>query len=246
MDLFDAMQEHICRTLAHFIVYLASHLNLQLSRKAEQKLLTASPTSWRILTRTPNEWHKRELKALSEGAESKEPGNSMDPFASHDHGLATQSFWNEPELTQPSLPPVIDYSMIGYCEKFPKSFCIPYSIQQESPLYFDGMQAVENPDLASGTLLDPSTSTSTLEMSVAPPSSDELWSTIMAPNPEYAELSQETDYSAVEFEDDLQSCERTSPVCPEWPNFFADSPNFTVPHPPPISINSKRKLHFKR
>lgn len=44
--LFDAMQQHLCRTLAHYLVFLASHLGLQLSTNAERSALDAMPLEW--------------------------------------------------------------------------------------------------------------------------------------------------------------------------------------------------------
>jgi hypothetical protein len=232
------MQEHLCRTLAHFIVYLASHLNLPLSRKAEQALLTASPTSWRIMTRIPDEWHKRELEALSASSGSEESYNSAEPSTEFDRGLDAQDSLREPEVTQPSLPPVVDYFKVSNCESFPRSFCIPHSIRQDPPLDFNAMQTVENPDLERGMMPEPSTLINNPEMNITPASDQELWNTTNLQESEHIELRQEMDYSAVEFEDDLDMSELPTPTCPKWPNFFADGPNFTIPRPPPIPISS--------
>jgi hypothetical protein len=46
LTLFDAMEEHLCRTLSHFLVYLGSSLNLSISGEAERATLRASPGSW--------------------------------------------------------------------------------------------------------------------------------------------------------------------------------------------------------
>ena len=40
------MQEHLCRTLAHYLVYLASHLGLRISTNAERSALDALPSEW--------------------------------------------------------------------------------------------------------------------------------------------------------------------------------------------------------
>jgi hypothetical protein len=40
------VQEHLCRTLAHYLVYLASHLGLRISTNAERSAIDALPSEW--------------------------------------------------------------------------------------------------------------------------------------------------------------------------------------------------------
>jgi hypothetical protein len=228
------MQEHLCRTLAHFIAYLASHLKLPLSRKAEQALLTASPDSWRMMTRTPDEWHKRELEALSENSGLGEPHNLPDLFGEFESSPDTQGPLHEPELAQSSLPPLVDYFKMSNCESFPKSFCIPHSVQQDSPLYFNAMQAVENPDLGNGTMVEPSASINTPAMNITPASDQELWDT--AKDPEHGKLSQEMNHSAA---DDFNFSEFLNAPSPEGLDLFGDEPDLTIPQKPLIPVSSK-------
>jgi hypothetical protein len=44
--LYDVMQEHLCRMLAHYVVYLGSKINLQIPGGTERRVLEAAHKRW--------------------------------------------------------------------------------------------------------------------------------------------------------------------------------------------------------
>jgi hypothetical protein len=55
------MQEQICCTLAHFVIYLGPHIGLNFSRDAELSILTSAPADWQEFGRI----------TVAEGAEGR-------------------------------------------------------------------------------------------------------------------------------------------------------------------------------
>jgi len=47
------MQEHICRTLVHFLIFIGSRLNLQISLDAERSVLSSSYKAWQTVLFEP-------------------------------------------------------------------------------------------------------------------------------------------------------------------------------------------------
>jgi hypothetical protein len=57
--LYDVMQEHLCRMLAHYVVYLGSKISLQILGSTERRVLEAAHKRWGKEGRYL--WHTTEL-----------------------------------------------------------------------------------------------------------------------------------------------------------------------------------------
>jgi hypothetical protein len=191
------MQEHLCRTLAHFIIYLSSHLGLQLSRSAEQELLAASPTNWRKLCQRAEEWRKGEAAALKRPKE-RHP-RVLD--SSFDAGLTSKSqVWflgNHGNLRSGDSEELSFFEDDNTWEN-----PIP------NPTHFGAWISF---DMAGhDTMFGHSTTMDAEEMNLPLPVDEGLWSAVNIPEAEMMDPTQNSDCFAFDFEDVLDTSQESA------------------------------------